>query len=129
MNIAEFVNSCIQAVKDEPELPDEMPDEMFTAICKDKKIATEAMRILVRETKESIVRRLEVLPFPSPTLLDCYKEHKIDDDYYDLVNLMIELRDSLKVQATNNNSPQLAKRIAELEEQVSAMAMLRRISE
>lgn len=129
MNISEFVNLCIQTVKDEPELPDEMPDEMFAAICRDKKIATEAMRILVRETKESIAKRLEVLPFPSPTLLDCYKDHKTDDDYYYLVNLLVELRDSLKSQTVHNNSPQLIKRIAELEEQISAMAVLKHLSD
>ncbi len=128
MNVSDFVNRCIQVVKDEPELPDEMPDEMFAAMCRDKKVATEAMRILVRETKGSIIKQLEVIPFPSPTLLDCYKDHKTDDDHYYLVKLMIELRDSLKSQAHPYDTKAQA-RITELEEQISAMAILKRISE
>ena len=52
---------CLKAVDDEPELTDEMPEEMFDAyqeIVKDKKSLTEALRILVRQTKSEIRERI-----------------------------------------------------------------------
>ena len=49
---------CEQAVDDEPEYPGEMPDEMYQAICSRKDVATEAMRITVRLTKQGIKRRM-----------------------------------------------------------------------
>lgn len=42
----------------EPELPGDMPDEMWDAIQHDKDAATEAMRIIVRQTRDGILRRL-----------------------------------------------------------------------
>lgn len=52
---------CIKAVNDEPELPGEMSNEMFSAyqeLVKDKKSITDALRILVRLTKAGIRERI-----------------------------------------------------------------------
>lgn len=49
---------CLKAVDAEPELPGSMPDEMWYAICSDRKAATEAMRIIVRQTKQGIRDRI-----------------------------------------------------------------------
>lgn len=45
------------AITDEPELPGEMPDEMWEAIRSDRDAATEALRIVVRQTKGGILKR------------------------------------------------------------------------
>lgn len=42
----------------EPELPGEMPNEMWDAINNDRDAATKAMRIIVRQTREGILGRL-----------------------------------------------------------------------
>lgn len=49
---------CLKAVEEEPELTDEMPDEMFEAIRNDKAAITEALRVTVRETKKGIAERI-----------------------------------------------------------------------
>lgn len=46
------------AIDAEPELPGEIPDEMWEAIKNDRDACTEAMRIVVRQTKEGIKNRL-----------------------------------------------------------------------
>jgi hypothetical protein len=45
------------AVTDEPELPGEMPDEMWSVLRTDRDAATEALRIIVRQTKGGILTR------------------------------------------------------------------------
>ena len=50
---------CLEAVDAEPELPGEMPDEMWAAIREDRDAAAEAMRIIVRQTKAGIRARIE----------------------------------------------------------------------
>lgn len=45
------------AITDEPELPGEMPDEMWEAIRSDRDAATETLRIVVRQTKGGILKR------------------------------------------------------------------------
>lgn len=55
--------SCEQAraaIEAEPELPGEMPDEMWQAISKDKDAAAECLRIVVRQTKAGIIQRLNL---------------------------------------------------------------------
>ena len=57
------VVSCEQAraaIEAEPELPGEMPDEMWQAISKDKDAAAECLRIVVRQTKAGIIQRLNL---------------------------------------------------------------------
>lgn len=49
---------CLAAVSAEPELPGDMPDEMWAAINADRDAATEALRIIVRQTKEGIRNRI-----------------------------------------------------------------------
>jgi hypothetical protein len=49
---------CLAAVSAEPELPGEIPDEMWDAISSDRDAATEALRIIVRQTKEGIRDRI-----------------------------------------------------------------------
>lgn len=60
-------DACIQAVRDEPEYPEEMPDEMAHAMCQladayralnDKGPLTAAFRISVKETKKGIEERI-----------------------------------------------------------------------
>ena len=50
--------AIIAIVDEEPELSDEMPDEMFQAIQGDKDAITEVIRIAVRLTKQGIRDRL-----------------------------------------------------------------------
>lgn len=47
----------MEAVTDEPELPGEMPDEMWGVISSDRDAAGEALRIIVRQTKGGILTR------------------------------------------------------------------------
>ena len=47
----------IKAVKDEPELPGDMPDEMWDAIKNDKDAIAKALQITVKQTKENIIER------------------------------------------------------------------------
>lgn len=49
---------CLQAVKDEPELPGEMPDAMWNKIAGDRDAITEALRIAVKQTKRGIRDRI-----------------------------------------------------------------------
>jgi len=52
-----------QAVQDEEELDDDMPDEMFQAItggC--RALAIETLRAVVRATKKSIAARIKEIP-------------------------------------------------------------------
>ena len=48
----------IEAIDAEPELPGDMPDEMWNAISTSREYAVEAMRIAVRQTKRGIKERL-----------------------------------------------------------------------
>lgn len=55
--------SCEQAraaIIAEPELPGDMPDEMWEAVRNDRQAAVECMRIVVRQTKIGIIRRLNL---------------------------------------------------------------------
>ena len=45
------------AITDEPELPGEMPEEMWEVLRNDRDAATKAMRIAVRQTKGGILKR------------------------------------------------------------------------
>ena len=59
--------SCEQvraAIEAEPELPDEMPDELWQAIRQDKAVAMKCLRLAVRQTKQGILRRLKLKPSP-----------------------------------------------------------------
>ena len=47
----------MKAVTDEPELPSEMPDEMWNVLRSDRDAATETLRIIVRQTKGGILTR------------------------------------------------------------------------
>ena len=53
--IGRYVIAKIDA---EPGLPGDMPDEMWEAIRDDRDAAAEAMRIVVRQTKQGIINRL-----------------------------------------------------------------------
>lgn len=46
------------AIEAEPELPGDMPDEMWAVISKDRDAAAECLRIVVRQTKVGIIQRL-----------------------------------------------------------------------
>ena len=46
-----------EAIEDEPEVPGHMQDEMWEAIKGDRDSIEEAMRIVVRQTKEGIIKR------------------------------------------------------------------------
>lgn len=65
-------NRCIQAVNDEPDLPDDMPDEMWAAISNDRDAANELFRIVVRATKAGIINRIN--NDPTPVNMDTFKE-------------------------------------------------------
>lgn len=54
---AEQVRAAVMA---EPELPGDMPDEMWEALSKDKESAAECLRIVVRQTKSGILQRLNL---------------------------------------------------------------------
>lgn len=43
---------CLEAIASVPELPGEMPDEMWNKVMGDRDAMTEALRIAVRKTKE-----------------------------------------------------------------------------
>lgn len=49
---------CLQAVDDEPELPGDMPDDMWETIVGDRDATAEAMRVVVRQTKAGIRERI-----------------------------------------------------------------------
>lgn len=51
-------NKVMDAIDAEPELPGEMPDEMWEAIKNDKDAMTELLRITVRATKSGIKNRI-----------------------------------------------------------------------
>ena len=55
-------DAAIRAVNDEPELPGEMPDEMWNAIRNDRDAVAEALRIAVRQTKSGIIKRMAAMP-------------------------------------------------------------------
>lgn len=48
------------AIEAEPELPGDMPDEMWEACKSDRDTMQEAMRIVVRLTKEGIAKELNI---------------------------------------------------------------------
>lgn len=52
------VEWALYAIDQEPEVPGEMPDEMWEAIKGDRDAMTNAIRIAVRQTKEGIRNRL-----------------------------------------------------------------------
>ena len=56
------LNAAIKAVNDEPELPGDMPDEMWNAIRNDRDAVAEALRITVRQTKSGIIKRMAAMP-------------------------------------------------------------------
>lgn len=45
-------------VQREPDLPGQMPDEMWVAIRSDKRVMEQALRVVVRETKRNILNAL-----------------------------------------------------------------------
>lgn len=49
---------CLRAVDDEPDLPGDMPDEMWTAIAGDRDAIQQVLRIAVRQTKAGIRERI-----------------------------------------------------------------------
>lgn len=49
---------CLAAVDAEPELPGEMPDEMWEVLSSDRDAATKALQIIVRKTKSGIRDRI-----------------------------------------------------------------------
>lgn len=51
--------ALLAAINSEPELPGNMPDEMWEAIRNDRDAMTEAMRIIVRQTKANIKAAIE----------------------------------------------------------------------
>jgi len=57
--IREVVESCLQAITDEPEFPSEMPDELWNKLNGNRENTTLAMRNSVRLTKEGITKRLQ----------------------------------------------------------------------
>jgi hypothetical protein len=65
-------NRCIQAVNDEPEFPDEMPDDMWAVISHDRDAASEFFRAAVRVTKAGIINRIN--NDQTPVNMDTFKE-------------------------------------------------------
>jgi uncharacterized protein YjgD (DUF1641 family) len=55
---SDIVAFVVKAIRDEPELPDEMPDEIFEKVRNDKDALTRLFRTTVRETKRGILIRL-----------------------------------------------------------------------
>lgn len=49
---------CCEAVREEPELPGDMPDEMWDAIRNDRDAMAAALRITVQQTKQGILSRI-----------------------------------------------------------------------
>ena len=54
----EAIENFIKIVKSEPELPGDMPDEMWVALCGDRYAIQQALQIAVKQTKENILRGL-----------------------------------------------------------------------
>ena len=52
------MKSIEEMIDEEPELPGDMPDEMFNTIKGDKDAITQALRIAVRQTKNNIKRKI-----------------------------------------------------------------------
>lgn len=50
---------ALEVINSEPELPGDMPDEMWEAIRNDRNACAEAMRIVVRQTKSNIINNLK----------------------------------------------------------------------
>lgn len=48
------------AILAEPELPGDMPDEMWEVMRNDRQAAAECLRIAVRQTKAGIIKRLHL---------------------------------------------------------------------
>ena len=65
-------NRCLQAVNDEPEFPDEMPDYMWEVISHNRDAASELFRVAVRATKTGIINRINNVP--TPVNMDTFKE-------------------------------------------------------
>ena len=55
--VPEYVRYVIES---EPELPGDMPEEIFELIQKDRQAAEEVMRLTVRVTKQRIKERLGI---------------------------------------------------------------------
>ncbi len=55
------LKAIVDAIEIEEELPGEMSDEMWAAICGDRSACTESHRIVVRHTKKNIRGRIEKL--------------------------------------------------------------------
>lgn len=52
------LEQCLAAVEAEPELPGDMPDEMWELVRRDRAAATQVLRIVVRQTKNGIMSRI-----------------------------------------------------------------------
>ena len=52
------IDKVYKAICEVEELPGEMPDEMFKLICVDKDAASEALRIVVRQTKDELKAKI-----------------------------------------------------------------------
>ena len=52
------MKSIEEMIDEEPELPGDMPDEMFNTIKGDKDAITQTLRIAVRQTKNNIKRKI-----------------------------------------------------------------------
>lgn len=59
---------CLAEVEAEPELPGDMPDEIWEAIRNDRDALAETLRITVRLTKDGIRKRIQS---PNSVLNDC----------------------------------------------------------
>ncbi len=57
--IKTVVDAALQAIIDEPELPGEMPDEMWNELNGDRESTTTSMQYVVRRTKSAITERFE----------------------------------------------------------------------
>ena len=55
----EVVELALQAIKDEPELPGNMPDELWNEIEGDREVTQRVMQNTVRITKQCIKERIE----------------------------------------------------------------------
>lgn len=56
--IPSWKKEAVQVVSEEPELPGEMPEEMWETIRNDRDAVTQALKIAVRETKAGIIKRI-----------------------------------------------------------------------
>lgn len=59
---AEGQKEAVKAIELEPELEGSMPDEMWAVLRSDKDAAENALRIVVKQTKEGILNRLLTPP-------------------------------------------------------------------